>query len=98
MKTTMETLTFPCEVIDKIKIKTSFRNLSIRFVNGHIIKFNKTNLSIREPHKIIISNSYNTLVALLYDDTNKIYIPNDNAVITLSKFIQIINTMNKQIK
>lgn len=91
MKTTIETLTFPCEVIDKIKIKTSF-------VNGHIIKFNKTNLSIREPHKIIISNSYNTLVALLYDDTNKIYIPNDNAVITLSKFIQIINTMNKQIK
>ena len=81
MKTTIETLTFPCEVIDKIKIKTSF-----------------TNLSIREPHKIIISNSYNTLVALLYDDTNKIYIPNDNAVITLSKFIQIINTMNKQIK
>ena len=98
MKTTIETLTFPWEVIDKIKIKTSFRNLSIRFVNGHIIKFNKTNLSIREPHKIIISNSYNTLVALLYDDTNKIYIPNDNAVITLSKFIQIINTMNKQIK
>ena len=66
MKTTIETLTFPCEVIDKIKIKTSFRNLSIRFVNGHIIKFNKTNLSIREPHKIIISNSYNTLIALLY--------------------------------
>ena len=52
MKTTIETLTFPCEVIDKIKIKTSFRNLSIRFVNGHIIKFNKTNLSIREPHKL----------------------------------------------
>ena len=47
MKTTIETLTFPCEVIDKIKIKTSFRNLSIRFVNGHIIKFNKNNLSIR---------------------------------------------------
>ena len=66
MKTTIETLTFPCEVIDKIKINTSFINLSIRFVNGHIIKFNKTDLSIREPHKIIISNSYNTLIALLY--------------------------------
>ena len=66
MKTTIETLTFPCEVINKIKIKTSFKNLSIRFVNGHIIKFNKTNLSVREPHKIIISNSYNTLIALLY--------------------------------
>ena len=80
------------ELVDTIIVKTQ------GFVNGHIIKFNKTNLSIREPHKIIISNSYNTLVALLYDDTNKIYIPNDNAVITLSKFIQIINTMNKQIK
>ncbi len=58
MKTTIETLTFPCEVIDKIKIKTSFKNLSIRFVNCHIIKFNKTNLSVREPQQIIISNSY----------------------------------------
>ena len=62
MKTAIGTLTFPY----KIRIKTSFKNLSIRFVNGHIIKFNKTNLSIREPHKIIISNSYNTLIALLY--------------------------------
>lgn len=53
MKTTIETLTFPCEVIDKIKIKTSFRNLSIRFVNGHIIKFNKTNLSIRNHIRLL---------------------------------------------
>lgn len=53
-------------MIDKIKIKTSFTNLSIKFVNNHIIKFNKTNLSVHEQHKIIISNSYNTLIALLY--------------------------------
>ncbi len=66
MKTTIEALTFPCKIIDKIRIKTSSKNLSIRFVNGHIIKFNKTNLSVREPHKIIISNNYNTLIALLY--------------------------------
>ena len=86
MKTTIETLTFPCEIIDKIKIKTSFENLSIRFVNSHIIKFNKTNLSIREPYKIIISNSYNTLVVLLYDDTNKIYIPNDMLLLHQNSF------------
>jgi len=57
---------FHCKMIDKIKMKTSFTNLSIKFVNGHIIKFNKTNLSVHEQHKIIISNSYNTLIALLY--------------------------------
>ena len=69
MKATIKTLTFPYKRIDKIRIKTSFKNLSIRFVNGHIIKFNKNNLSVREPHKIIISNScnsYTTLIALLY--------------------------------
>ena len=60
-----------------------------------MIKFNKTNLSIMEPHKIIISNSTVTLVALLYEDIEKIYLPRENAIISFTKYITIINAMNK---
>ena len=95
MKTTIETLTFPCEIKNKLKIKTSLANLKVEFINGHIIKFDKTNLSVQEPHKIIITNSNNVLIALLYNDNEKIYLPNHNAIISFTKFITILNNMNK---
>lgn len=95
MKISVEFLPFPSVVKDKIKTKASLKNLSIKYINGHKIIINKTNLSIIEPHKIIISNSYNTLIAYIYEDSNKIYLPN-NVIITLSKLIEIINTLNNQ--
>ena len=95
MKTTIETLTFPCEIKNKLKIKTSLANLKVEFINGHIIKFDKTNLSVKEPHKIIVSNSNSILIALLYDDNDKIYLPNHNAIISFTKYVSILNTMNK---
>jgi len=52
MKTTIETLEFPCEIKKKLKIKANLGNLEIEFFNGHIIKFDKTNLSVQEPYMI----------------------------------------------
>ncbi len=72
MKTTIENLKFPCEFKKKLKMKVSFGNLNVQFINGRIIKFNKTNLSIMEPHKIIISNNKAILIALLYEDIKHI--------------------------
>lgn len=95
MKTTIEQLKFPCEIKNKLKMKASFGNLDIKFIDGHLIKFDKTNLSVKEPHKIIINNNVNTLVAYLYDDNDKIYIPNSNTIISLNRFISILNEMNK---
>lgn len=95
MKTTIEQLTFPCEIKKKLKMKESFGNLVIQFIDGHLIKFDKTNLSVREPHKIIASNNTTTLIAYCYDDTDKVYIPSENIVISLSKYISILNIMNK---
>lgn len=95
MKISIETLPFPSVVKDKIKTKVSFKNLIIKYINGHKIIINKTNLSIIEPHKIIINNSCNTLIIYIYEDSNKIYLPN-NVIITLSKLIEIINTLNNQ--
>ena len=57
MKTTIEELIFPESIKTKLKIKVSWSNLKVEYINSHIIKFNKTNLSIIQPHKIIISNN-----------------------------------------
>lgn len=96
MKTTIEELIFPESIKTKLKIKVSWSNLMVEYINGNIIKFNKTNLSIIGPHKIIISNNKATLVALLYEDEEKIYLPRENAVISFTKYISIINAMNKK--
>ena len=95
MKTTIESLDFPSEIKNKLKMKVSTTNIKIEFLSGHIIKFDKTNLSVREPHRIIVSNSNKILIALLYDDIDKIYIPNHNASISFTKYINILNNMNK---
>ena len=36
-------------------MKVGKSNLKISYFEGHIIKFDKTNLSITEPHKIIVN-------------------------------------------
>ncbi len=95
MKTTIENLEFPSEIKKRLKMKVSTTNLNIEFLSGHIIKFNQTNISVREPHKIIVSNSKNTLIALLYDDIEKIYLPRENAIVSFTKYVSILNTMNK---
>ena len=95
MKTTIETLEFPCENKKKLKMKVSMGNLEVEFIDGHLIKFDKTNLSVQEPYKIIVNNKHHTLIALLYNDEDKIYIPSDNAIISITKYISILNTMNK---
>ena len=95
MKTTIENLEFPSDIKKRLKMKVNTTNLNIEFLSGHIIKFNQTNISVREPHRIIVSNSKNTLIALLYDDTEKIYLPRENAIVSFTKYVSILNTMNK---
>ena len=97
MKTTIEKLIFPSELKDKLKMKVGMSNLNIRFIEGHIINIDKTNLSITEPHKIIVNNNANMLIAYIYDDNNKIYLPNHNAIISITKFVSILNEMNKNV-
>ena len=95
MKTTIETLEFPCEFKKKLKMKANFGNLSISFTSGHIIKINNTNLSVTEPYKIIVENNSRILIVYLYEDNDKIYLPISNAIISFTKFITILNEMNK---
>lgn len=95
MKTTIEQLTFPCEIKKKIKMKVSQGNLKVEYIDGHLIRFDKTNLSVQEPHKIIVSNKNNILIAFLYENEDKVYLPSGNIIISLTKYISILNIMNK---
>ena len=55
MKITIEQLEFPLCVKEKITKIPKISKLHLEFINGKNIHFDKTNLSIHEPHKIIIS-------------------------------------------
>lgn len=57
-------------------MKVSMGNLEVEFIDGHLIKFDKTNLSVQEPYKTIVNNKHHTLIALLYNDEDKIWIVN----------------------
>ena len=94
MKTVITELPFPCEIKNKIKMKVSTGNLEINFLSGHLIKIDNTNISIEEPHRIIVKKDNMILLAMLYNNEDKIYLPN-NIIITLTKYISILNSMNK---
>lgn len=72
-------------------MKASLGNLNIKFIDGHLIRIDNTNLGITEPYKIIIKNNTTTLIAYLYEENDKIYLPTSNVIITFTKFTQIIN-------
>ena len=95
MKTVITELPFPCEIKNKIKMKVSTGNLEINFLSGHLIKIDNTNISIEEPHRIIVKKDNMILLAMLYNNEDKIYLPNNNIIITLTKYISILNYMNK---
>ena len=95
MKTVITELPFPCEIKNKIKMKVSMGNLEINFLSGHLIKIDNTNISIEEPHRIIVKKDNTVLLAMFYNNEDKIYLPNNNIIITLTKYISILNSMNK---
>lgn len=95
MKTVITELPFPCEIKNKIKMKVSTGNLEINFLSGHLIKIDNTNISIEEPHRIIVKKDNMILLAMLYNNEDKIYLPNNNIFITLTKYISILNSINK---
>ncbi len=57
--------------------------LHIKFVNGINIYFDKTNLSIYEPHQLIISNDLFCIILLSYPNDNNFYLKDSLEVITI---------------
>ena len=55
----------------------------------HII-FNNSNLGLKEPHKIIISNGIDKLVLLCYDDDTNLYNEELTDIVTISELTNIV--------
>lgn len=94
MKTTIEHLEFPSEIRNKLTMKVSKTNLNFEYLSGNVINFNNTNLSITEPHKVIVNNGKVTLLALFYENSDKVYLPNQNVIVSFTKYISILNHLN----
>ncbi len=89
MKVSIKQLEFPSSIKDKILKLKDISKLHIDFIGGKYIHFENTNLTIHEPHQIIISNndSYFALInyennPTLYDKTNM-----QNVTIDTIKFL-----------
>ena len=90
MKITIEQLKFPLCVKEKITKIPKISKLHLEFINGKNIHFDKTNLSIHEPHKIIISNNLSCLVLLIFKNDNNIYIKDSLDTITIKKLETLV--------
>ena len=85
MKITIEQLKFPLCVKEKITKIPKISKLHLEFINGKNIHFDKTNFSIHEPHKIIISNNLSCLILLIFKNDNNIYIKDSLDTITIKR-------------
>ena len=78
VKIIKEELSFEESLKKKIEFICDFCNTTPKFINGSIIKINKTNLTYIEPHRIIINN----ITFLAFNYSNEIFIENLSNTLT----------------
>ena len=93
IKITIEQLEFLLRVKDKITKISKTSKLRLDFISGKNIYFDKTNLSIKEPHKITISNESSCLILISYEDDNNLYVKDSHEIITLSRLSDLVLKM-----
>ena len=93
MKITIEHLEFPLNVKDTITKIPKISKLHLDFISGKNIHFDKTNLSIKEPHKIIISNESSCLILISYEHDNNLYVKDSLEIMTLSRLSDLVLKM-----
>ena len=91
MNVSIEILEFPLCVKNRILRIKDITKLNIEYIAGKNIVFNNSNLGLKEPHQIIISNGIDKLVLLCYDDDTNLYNEELNATVTLSELTNIVN-------
>lgn len=91
MNVSIEILEFPLCVKNKILRIKDIAKLNIEYISGKNIIFNNSNLGLKEPHKIIISNGINKLVLFCYDDDTNLYNEELTDIVTISELTNIVN-------
>lgn len=95
MKISTEQLDFPLCIKNKILRIKDITKLQIDFIAGKYIRFNKTNLALQEPHKIVISNELSSIVILAYEDDTTLYSSDLSRSITSADLIEIVKFLSK---
>lgn len=96
MNVSIETLEFPLCIKNKILKIKDITKLNIEYISGKNIIFKNTNLGLFEPHKVIISNNYNGIVLLCYNEDTTLY-RDDLSTITINELTDIIKVLLKKI-
>lgn len=91
MNVSIEILEFPLCVKNKILRIKDITKLNIKYISGENIIFKNTNLGLFEPHKVIISNNYNGIVLLCYNEDTNLYNEELSDVVTISELTNIVN-------
>lgn len=100
MNVSIEILEFLLFVKNKILRIKDITKLNIEYIPGKNVIFNKSNLGLKEPHKIIVSNGNDKIVLLCYDDDTNLYNEELSNVITISELTNIVEAFlekNKKI-
>ncbi len=90
MNVSIEILEFPLCIKNKILRIKDITKLNIEYIAGKNIIFNNSNLGLKEPHKIVISNGKERIVLLCYDDGTNLYNKDLSEIITISKLTDIV--------
>lgn len=69
--------------------------LQIDYIAGKYIRFDKTNLALQEPYKIIISNESYCITLVAYEDDTTLYSLDLSRHITSNDLSQIVKTLSK---
>ncbi|MBO5182859.1 MAG: hypothetical protein J6B64_00440 [Bacilli bacterium] len=92
----IEILEFPLCIKSKILRIKNITKLNIEYIAGKNIVFNNSNLGLKEPHKIIISNNTQGIVLLCYDDDTNLYDENLSRTITITELTNIVEYLLKE--
>lgn len=96
MKVSIEQLEFPSSIKDKILKLKDISKIHIDFIGGKYIHFENTNLSIHEPHQIVISNENSYFVLIAYENNSTLYDKSNMQNVTIESIKFLIFKMLKK--
>lgn len=96
MNVSIELLEFLLFIKNKILRIKNITKLNIEYIAGKNIVFNHSNLGLKEPHKIVISNNTQNLVLLCYDDDSNLYNEDLSDTITITELSSIVEYLLKE--
>jgi lipocalin len=80
------------ELEQKIKMACSFNNSKYEFIEGQILNVENTNVSLIEPHRIIIKCK-GKRIFLLYFDKDSLFLYSRRIPITMKQLDEILKAM-----